>query len=217
MNTLSPLAALACALALSVPARAQVPTASAASAPAAPYRVTGFRSAKFGMTEPEVRAAIAHDFRFGDGALTASDDPAKRMHVLALHLSHLAPAPGVVNLSYVFDAASHRLIHVDVAWTTGDHPSDLERSQMAGAGVSLAHYFRALTWQPGRVTAGAMPRTTTFVFFDGVDPNEAAVDLRASGVRITEPGSAPIEPTGPAVLRLAYVESVKDVDMARRD
>ena len=217
MNPLSPLAALACALALSVPAGAQVPTASAASALAAPYLVTGFRSAKFGMTEPEVRVAIAHDFRFGDGALTASDEPAKRMRILALHLSHLAPAPGVVNLSYVFDAASHRLIHVNVAWTTGDHPSDLERSQMAGAGVSLAHYFRALTWQPGRVTAGAMPRTTTFVFFDGVDPNQAAVDLRASGVRITEPGSAPIEPTGPAVLRLAYVASVKDVDMVRRD
>ena len=220
MNTLFPLAALACALALSVPAHAQVPTtsaASAASASAVPYLVTGFRSAKFDMTEPEVRAAIAHDFRFGDGALTASDDPAKRVRVLALHLSHLAPAPGSVNLAYVFDAASQRLIHVNVAWTTGDRPTDLERSQMAGAGVSLAHYFRALTWRPGRITAGAVPRTTTFVFFDGVDPNQAAVDLRASGVRIAEPGSAPIEPTGPAVLRLAYVAAVKDVDMARRD
>lgn len=215
MNTLFPLAALAGALALSVPAHAQVPTTSAASAPAAPYLVTGFRSAKFGMTEPEVRAAIAHDFRFGDGALTASDDPARRTRVLALHLSHLAPAPGAVTLTYVVDAASHRLIYVNVAWTTGDRPTDLERSQMAGAGVSLAHYFRALTWRPGRITAGAVPRTTTFVFFDGVDPNQAAVDLRAFGVKIAEPGSAPIEPSGPAVLRLAYVASVKDVDTVR--
>lgn len=212
MNKLIPLAALACALALSAPADAQSPAASASSTP---YLVTGFRSAKFGMTEPEVRAAIAHDFRFGDGALTASDDGPDHARVLALHLSRLDPAPGAVNLAYVFGATSHRLLHVDVAWTTGDHPTDLERSRMAGAGVGLANYFRALAWLPGRITAGAVPHSTTFVFFDGVDPTRAVVDLRAFGVKVTEAGAAPIAPTGPAVLRLAYATSAKEIDTTR--
>ena len=212
MNKLIPAAALACALALSAPADAQSP---AASASAAPWLVTGFRSAKFGMTEPEVRAAIAHDFRFGDGALAASGDGPDHARVLALRLPRLDPAPGAVNLSYVFGATSHRLLQVDVAWTTGDHPTDLERSQMAGAGVSLANYFRALAWPPGRITGGAVPHSTTFVFFDGIDPKQAVVDLRAFGVKVTEAGAVPISPTGPAVLRLAYAVSVKDIDTGR--
>ena len=212
MNKLIPAAALACVLALSAPADAQAPAASASTAP---WLVTGFRSAKFGMTEPEVRAAIAHDFRFGDGALVASDNGPDHTHVLALRLPRLDPAPGAVNLTYLFGAASHRLLQVDVAWTTGDHPTDLERSQMAGAGVSLANYFRALAWPPGRITAGAVSHSTTFVFFDGVDPRQAVVDLRAFGVKVTEAGTVPIAPTGPAVLRLAYAMSVKDIDTTR--
>ena len=180
------------------------PSASSSAAAPALHLITGFRSAHFGMTEPEVRAAIEHDFKPAVGAVTELDNPIEKTRVIALRLASLDPAPGTVNLTYIFGANTQRLIHVNVVWSTGNAPSGDERLQMGTASVQLAGYFRALQWQRGATTASVAPDGSSAVVFAGVDPKDEAVEVRVSGVPIERRGKPSAAPVGPAVLHVAY-------------
>ena len=199
--------ALATALALGAsdaPAATAAPTASTSAATPALHVVKGFRSARFGMTEPEVKTAIEHDFKPAGGAVTEFDNPVEKTHAVSLHLAALDPAPGVVNITYIFGTSSQRLIHVNVVWSTGNAPTNDERLQMGTASTQLAGYFRDLRWQRGATTASVAPDGSYAVVFAGVDPKDEAVEVRVSGVPIERRGHPSVAPTGPAVLRVAY-------------
>jgi hypothetical protein len=43
------------------------------------YEVTGFRDARFGMTEPEVRAAIKKSFALKDADIKTSSNPTEQL------------------------------------------------------------------------------------------------------------------------------------------
>ena len=77
--------------------------------------------------------------------------------MIARHLDALEPAPGVVNITCLFGASSHRLMHVNVVWSTGPAPTSQERARMAGGGVQLAAYFRQQAWRKGTTTATVAP------------------------------------------------------------
>ena len=212
---------LAALVAAGVPASAQTaasaakPAAKAAPAAKAPFLIKGFRSAQWGMGEADVRAAIAKDFKPADAAITAFDNPAEKTHVVAVHLDGLAPAPGAVNITYIFGAASQKLIHVNVVWSTGPTPTRQERDQMAAGGVELSKYFLDQAWRAGATGAGAAPDASYFIFFQGADPQGSAVELRGAGISIVlKKGDAPSQPTGPATLRLAYYATTGASDTA---
>lgn len=193
-------------VASSVPAATATvaPLPSSSAAAKAMHVITGFRSAHFGMTEPEVRAAIEHDFKPAGGAVTELDNPIEKTRVIALRLASLDPAPGTVNITYIFGASTQQLIHVNVVWSTGNAPTSGERLQMGTASAQLAGYFRALQWQRGATTASVAADGSNAVVFAGVDPKDEAVEVRVSGVPIERRGKPSTDPVGPAVLHLAY-------------
>ena len=206
---------LAALVVAGLPASAQSAAAKPASVAKAPFLIKGFRSAQWGMGEAEVRAAIAQDFKPADGAITAFDNPAEKTHVVAVHLAALAPAPGAVNITYIFGATTQKLIHVNVVWSTGPTPSPDERAQMASGGVALSAYFQAQAWRAGATGAGAARDASYFIFFQGADPKGAALELRGAGISIIpKKGDAPSQPTGPATLRLAYYATTGASDTA---
>ena len=200
------LAALA-ACALPAPAAA-APAAPAASSAARPlHRVDGFRSARWGMDEDGVRAAIARDFAPAAGALRVVPETAGT-RVLALHLDHLAPGPGGAEITYLFDARTRRLAHVNVVWSTGPAPRAEQRGRMARAAVDLTDYFHRQAWEPGATTQRLAPDASFAIVFAGVDPQAEAVEVRLSGVVFERPGLPPSTPSGPAVLRVAYFSTI---------
>ena len=212
---------LAALVAAGLPASAQTaasaarPVAKAAPAARAAFLIKGFRSAQWGMGEAEVRAAIAQDFKPADGAITVFDNPVEKTHVVAVHLDGLAPAPGAVNITYIFGATTRKLIHVNVVWSTGPAPTQPERDQMAAGGVELSKYFMDQAWRAGATGAGAAPDASYFIFFQGADPKGAAVELRGAGISIIlKKGEAPSKPAGPATLRLAYYATTGASDTA---
>jgi hypothetical protein len=213
MTTATALATLL-ALGAQDAAAATLATSATAVAAPAPHLVKGFRSAAFGMTEAEVKAAIARDFKPAADALTAFDNPVEKTHAIALHLAALDPAPGAVNISYIFGTTTHRLIHVNVVWSSGPTPTDTERLQMATASTQLAAYFHDLSWQRGATTSSVAPDGAYAIVFAGVDPKDAAVEVRVSGVEIRRTNRAPTVPAGPAVLRVAYYATTGKPDTA---
>lgn len=209
MQRLLKILALASAVAGAMPACAATVGSAASATPStarALHRVDGFRSARWGMDEDGVRAAIARDFApLAEAVRTVQDASGAR--ALAVHLDHLAPGPGGAEVTYVFDA-HRRLVHVNVVWSTGPTPDSQERGRMARAAVALTNYFHRQSWQPGATTQRLAPDASFAIVFAGVDPQAGAVEVRLSGVVFERPGLPPSSPSGPAALRVAYFSSI---------
>lgn len=198
------LAAPATAAAIAAAASAPPAVGSDAARAVVLHRVTGFRSARFGMNEEELRAAIVHDFAPAADALQTVENPAEGTRALVVRLAALEPGPGAATVSYILGAVSHRLTHVNVVWSTGDTPDEALRQRMVDAGGRLARYFQQLGWRPGATTSRLAPDGSYAVLFAGVDAQDAALELKISGVTTQRRGQAAVTPKGPAVLRVAY-------------
>lgn len=168
------------------------------------HYITGFRSAKWGMDEGEVRQAIAADFQIPDTSIGQFTNPDEATTVLVAELPSLSPGPGPAAVYYVFGATSNKLMHINVIWTTSDTPTDDERTHIAVAGMQLANYFSALRWKPDGAVTGVSLEPGEVLTFAGVDPDDAGVQVIVSGVPMTDADGNAIPPTGPAMLHISY-------------
>ena len=177
--------------------------------------ITGFRTARFGMGEAEVRQAMVRDFQARPGAIVALDNANEGTRVLSMVVPALEPGPGPATVSYILGASTKRLMHVNVAWFAG--ASQAERDRLAAAGLLLARHFQERDWAPGRVGAGVREAPLTLLLFAGVDKRGSAVELRLSGVPVAEPGGATdlVPSDGPSELRLAYSANAARPDITR--
>ena len=178
------------------------------------HRVVGFRSAHFGMDAAQVRSAIAQDFKPASDSMSMLKNPAENTEVLLLRVAELEPGPGPASISYIFGAKSRRLMHVNVVWKTGETPSDEARNKIAAAGMQLTNYFQDLSWKPGASASGLPNGGNGLVLFVGLDPNNAGVEVRVSGVATSGAESVASKPEGAAQLVLSYVADIKNPDIA---
>jgi len=70
--------------------------------------IDGFRSAKFGMSEADVRAAMIKDFNAKPDAIKAQDNASELTHSILMSVPELLPNGGTAELSYVFGYKSNR-------------------------------------------------------------------------------------------------------------
>jgi len=190
-----------------------IPTApAAAQGAAAPslHQVNGFRSARFGMSLPQVRQAIAQDFKAGADAVSEVDNAAEGTRVVLVRLDALEPGPGAAIVSYIFNQSTQQLRHINVVWQSGAAPSEAQRNQYAVAGVQLTRYFRELSWKPEGSVAAVANGPGSILLFAGIDPKDAMVEVVASGIPLSAgPGGQPAAaPSGPAQLRVSYASTV---------
>jgi len=217
----SPAAAILAVLAMVGVSLGDVSPGRAQSAPVTTpgYEITGFRSAKFGMTPAEVRAAAARDF--GNVQLLANANPAEGTEALQLDVAHLDPGPGPAQATYIFGARSHTLARINVVWITGPNPTAEERAAILNGAVLLAHYFQALP-APLKASLGARPTgPNALTVFAGVDHKGAGIELAAEGVsykidaKTEGSSSASPAPSGPALLRVSYIRDVANPDIIK--
>ena len=190
---------------------AAVPGAAHAQAtPAARplHELSGFRSARFGMDEDQVRASVARDFKDYAALLQPARHPDARYAMLVLPLPALEPGPGAAGVTYIFAAKEHKLVQVNVLWSTPDKPGDADRARMATAGAQLADYFRALHWRPDAATMGVPLGANGLVLFSGIDPHKAMVEVSLTGVPLQGKDGKVAPADGPARLRVAYLSSL---------
>lgn len=179
-----------------------------------PYRIAGFRHARFGMNPAEVRAAIAADFGAAAPIATVAN-PAEGASALQTIVPTLEPGPGPATISYVFGATSKRLSRINVVWQTAD-ALPAQREQTAAAAVQLTRYFEALPIRPDATVATTAIARDVTLMFAAVDKMGAAVELVVSGVGLqmnAAPAAPP--PTGPAILRISYTRNAANPDTPR--
>jgi hypothetical protein len=196
-------------------ALATKPTATAPATPAGALDIKGFRSATFGMTQAQVKAAMAKDF--GPSARLQEGANADGTQFITIVLDRLDPGPGPAQVGYVFGAASKTLTNVNVVWSTPGEATEPQRLAVAQAGEQLVSYFRS-----GPAPAKASQGVTAFgtnglLLYTGIDRKNAAVQIMIDGVAYKSTGGdkpvASPPPKGKATLRVSYALDIDKPDV----
>jgi hypothetical protein len=153
-----------------------------AMAQAAKYEVGGFRDARFGMTETEVRASARNSFGAKDDEMTVTVNPTDGTTKLIVHVLMLEPGFGEGRVEYFFGYKSRKLIQINVAWGLDTNPPRNNSAMIAGA-ARLQRYFLGFTWARGSVRAGVPIDDSSVLLFSGEDIKGGAVTVVIEGVR----------------------------------
>lgn len=186
----------------------------------APATVEGFRSAKFGMGEDELRKAIRADFGVKDADIERADNPVERTTALSVIVKDLLPGGGPARVSYILGFTSKKLIHVNVLWARelGDTPNE---TLLANA-TTLQSYLSEQPFPPENVAMNAPLPDGSILLFRGSDAKSRVVLLVVSGLaRQAEAGKKPgakaagKEAEDKPVIRLSYIANATEPDIFR--
>lgn len=194
--------------------KSETQTGTAAVSPGAanPVAATidGFRSARFGMSEEQVRAAIRGDFPAA-ASLTSSVNPSEKTTVLSLIVPDLLPHTGKAHISYIFGYRSKRLIQVNILWSSDRSAAGDEAT--VGAANSLRDYFVSENFRPDSIVANRQLAPNTMLVFRGSDDQKRTVLLVLSGVAGTVRADDRKAPRPPLTLELSYIEDAAHPDV----
>jgi hypothetical protein len=175
--------AVCCAFSLSEPALAiaqdSAPPADAKAPAASDFVADGFRSARYGMTEDEVKAAIKSDFGLKGDAIVLGANAAERTQLLTIIVPDLLPDGGAAQVSYVFGYTSKTLIQVGISWSATIDPKVDAAKLYANSDVLVAH-FTSEGYVPTTIRTGLV-LDNGILLFRGEDKEGHATILLLQG------------------------------------
>jgi hypothetical protein len=197
-------------------ATAPVAAAPAASAPdlstnsQAPASVDGFRSATFGMTAADVKAAIIKDFNVKADAIASGENTAERTQLLSVAVPDLLPGGGTAQVSYVFGYKSKTLIQVGVSWSAATD-STITEAELYADGDVLRTHFMAGGYKPDTIKTGLVLQNG-LLLFRGEDADGHATILILQG-QFKEAADGKQKTLTPTSLALLYSASPQNPDV----
>ncbi|MBV9826856.1 MAG: hypothetical protein JO001_14445 [Alphaproteobacteria bacterium] len=224
------------AVAAPVLARAQAAPAPATSAPAAPggasapgaattpaapaerIHIEGFRSAQWGMTEPQVKAAVQKDFNVAADKIRPEENLAERTTVLTVTVPDLLEGVGPGRVSYIFGFTSKKLIQVNVLWGTPVDPQAAPEKIVAAAN-QLRQLFLDSSYEPETIASNVRLNDGSVLVFEGADPDKHTTTLRlavaAASQQKGKPDKVTPDKVTEAVLSLSYIMDARNPDIYR--
>ena len=181
--------------------------------PGPPAAIDGFRDAHFGMTEEQVRRAVAKDFPGSAAKLKRMVHPSERTTILTLPVSDLLPGTGLAQVSYILGYKSKSLVQVNVVWRS-ERSRESDETVVATAN-SLRDYLKERSYKPGSEIANRQLAKGAIVVFRGADAQDRTV------IEILNEGPAPARkgekapPAPPLTLELSYIADPAHPDIFR--
>jgi hypothetical protein len=206
-------ALLAALLPAAGPVHAQQRQTTPQTAPAAPsapaeFRLTGFRSANFGMTADQVRQAIRKDFSLGPDKIETADNAVERTQILAVTVNDLLPNSGPAQVAYVIGFRTKQLVQVTVTWGGAVNPQLAPASAVELARM-LQGYLAGVGYRPDSVATNLGQADGSIVVFRGDDAQGRRTIVVLGGVAAPE-GQ---KPAGPPVLQISYIRDPQTPDV----
>ena len=216
------------ALTVAQPAQAAAPEQpSAASKPAAAQQpeqdstehvqVEGFRSARWGMTEAQVKAAIQKDFNIPVDKEQAEENPSERTTVVSITVNDLLEGAGKARISYILGYTTKKLIQVNIIWGTTIDPQ-VKPDRIVAAANQLRTLFINSGYDRETVASNVATADGSITVFQGQDSDKHMTLLRL----VSTPAPAPskqrgkTETAGPTVvLLLSYLLDARNPDVYR--
>ena len=183
-----------------------------------PATIDGFRSARFGMTEDEVLAAIAADFGLGVEAITTGVNALEKTTSLGVTVTDLVPDSGDARIVYIFGYESQALIQVNIVWGA-DPATDPE--QIRTAASLLVSYFRSQNYDPEKTAIGVPLANGALLAFYSEDADGSSVTLtvasRPAEEAAADESAEGSEESAPErlLMQLSYVGDFANPDIFR--
>jgi hypothetical protein len=181
---------------------------TAPAAPAEAFRLNGFRSANFGMTQDQVRQAIRRDFNLSGDRVVASENGVERTQILTALVPDLLPGSGQTQVAYVFGFRSKQLVQVTVTFGGTVNPN-LTQAAMIDFARLLLGYLTGAGYKADTVATNLAQPDGTLVVFRGDDAQGRRTILVLAGVAAPD---GP-KPAGPPVLQLSYIRDPQNPDV----
>jgi len=179
-------------------------------------KVDGFRSAKFQMSEEQVRQAINADFKIAGAKIERIADTPTRAPILRINVPDLLPERGTAQVSYTFGFKSGKLIQVDVIWSPA-FDAAITTEQMTATLANLSQYLGERGFAKNKtIVNAATDRPNVVVFFRGEDDQGRAVAL-AGRFKIDPKAEVGKQVLGdqPEAVILTYAHNPKAPDVYR--
>lgn len=183
-------------------ARAATPLPPNPPAQAASAGIDGFRSAHFGMSEADVRRAIATDFHLSGASVLATENPVQRTDVLRIRTADLIPGGGAAQIDYIFGYRSHALIEANILWSAATDAT-MTPARLVANGAALQAYFLREGFPPNRTVRNALLPDGNVMLFRAQDEAGHAVVLVISGKR-DKPSAGGASRLTPTALSIVY-------------
>lgn len=179
-----------------------------------PHEVTGFRSARFGMTISETRLAIQKDFQLSSNDINEQKQDSNRTTSLIVRVNDLFPDSGPAQVVYIHGYKEKKLIQVNILWGTPvvENPDAIELVSTANV---LRNYFSNLNFKPDNLIVNTRVDDGTFIVFRATDNQERMVLLQLfSRIETENNEEGEAEPKTQVVsLWLSYIEDTKNPDV----
>lgn len=134
--------------------------------------VVGFRTARFGMTDDQVKEAIKRDFDIDAKDVKKLRNDVQKTDILAVQVENLVPGSGTSVVFYIFGYASKKLIHVNVVWGRLAQQK-VTPATLVNTGTILQNYFKNL----GLATTQGPSTTSQVTLYQGFDEKKRAIQL----------------------------------------
>ncbi|HML11502.1 MAG TPA: hypothetical protein VK432_11640 [Stellaceae bacterium] len=192
------------------------PPGAAAPQPVATTHVDGFRSAKWGMTEAQVKAAIRADFNIAEDKLKSTENPTEKTQVLTIVVPGLLGGGGNAQVSYILGFASQKLIQVKVVWSTMLDPLDTPQKIVAAAD-QLRTLFLGAGYDPRTIAVNTKMADGSILVFEGQDADKhtTLLHLATGTARTIDKDGKPGTPVAVAALSLSYILDARNPDIFR--
>ncbi|CAK0760431.1 POTRA domain-containing protein [uncultured Gammaproteobacteria bacterium] len=161
-------------LALSMPAFA-APSANTQPPPTVPVQpatetanIQGFRSAKFGMAEAQVRQAITSDFKTLAEEITKQKNDVEQTTALSFDADNVLPVGGKAKVTYILGYQTQKLIQVNLTWSLGSGMAASSEALVETANLLRQHFLKK-TYKPGSVLTNAQIPDGSVIVFRGND------------------------------------------------
>jgi|SRR6516165_4570782 len=175
-----------------------------------PTTIEGFRQARFGMNEEQVRQVIRKDFP--TAKISDAIHPSEKTMVLSFTVADLLPNTGNARVSYIFGYRSKKLIQINIVWASdGSAVSD---ETVVGTANSLRDYFASQNYKPDSAVANRQLAENTIVVFRANDLQGRTVLLVLSGAAAAARREEKKGPRPPLlILELSYIEDAAHPDV----
>ena len=181
--------------------------------PAGAPVVSGFRQARFGMSEPELREAIRRDF---PAAVLPrrSTHPRERTAILTVTAKELLPGAGAAQIFYILGYTSRRLIQVNIVWSSDDRSAARNEALVAAANTLRDHFEAQYPTPRNAVVANQPVGQNAILVLRISQPDGRMILLLLSNVAAAGPPARSLT-TPPFTLQLSYIRDHEHPDVFR--
>ena len=173
--------------------------------------VEGFRSARFGMTEGQIRKALMKDFDIAEDDMGRSVNSVEKTTSLVINIDDIIPDSGRAVVGYIFGYESKRLIQVNIIW--GGDDSQVTAANLVATANILRRYFLEQGFPKDTLITNAPLKDGSVLVFRGID-EQGRVALLKLNVQQGQSAEGEGATAGESVsLHLNYILDPKNPDI----